>query len=64
MWVRICVSLQKSDSVKLAKRDAVLLFPVPGQKLFGQRGRAGEGETGITSFIIQGGTFAMPVSST
>ena len=39
--------------MKLAKRA-----PVP---LYRLRGRNGEGETGTTSFIIQGGTFAMPV---
>ena len=41
-------------NVKLAKRDPVSLARL--------RERAGERETGTTSFIIQGGTFAMPVS--
>jgi general secretion pathway protein I len=41
-------------NVKLAKRDLVPLH---------LRGRAGEGETGNTSFIVQGGTFAMPVKN-
>ena len=41
--------------MKLAERDLVPLS---------LRGRAGEGETGIESFIIMGGTFAMPVRMT
>jgi len=45
--------------VKLVKRDAVLASPpsLPSP----HRGRVGEGETGITRFIILGGAFAMPV---
>ena len=43
----------KYITVKLAKRDAVPLYRL--------RGRDGEGATGITSFITQGSTFAMPV---